>query len=257
MATLLALFTGSGAWAAEVALEERLDALVEAYDAIERHDGRYLYLKDDGPPILIDDGREKSHQEKLKSADVEDMLSQVYPLGRCGMPPARNADPGRIRDEALMRRLFGNSKKEVRASTRAVPWLRGKVRFTRAAGADEALERVAKDLAELPAEVRRPALKSNGTFVWRPIAGTKRLSVHSFAAAIDLDIKYADYWRWAKPRPKPGKVSEYKNRMPLEIVEVFERHGFIWGGKWYHYDTMHFEYRPEMIAIGRLTGEGC
>jgi hypothetical protein len=30
-------------------------------------------------------------------------------------------------------------------------------------------------------------------------------------------------------------------------VEVFERHGFIWGGKWNHYDTMHFEYRPELL----------
>jgi hypothetical protein len=33
--------------------------------------------------------------------------------------------------------------------------------------------------------------------------------------------------------------------MSRERVEIFERHGFIWGGKWYHYDTMHFEYRPE------------
>jgi hypothetical protein len=29
---------------------------------------------------------------------------------------------------------------------------------------------------------------------------------------------------------------------------VFERQGFIWGGKWWHFDTMHFEYRPEIIA---------
>jgi len=21
----------------------------------------------------------------------------------------------------------------------------------------------------------------------------------------------------------------------------------VWGGKWYHYDTMHFEYRPEIL----------
>jgi hypothetical protein len=35
--------------------------------------------------------------------------------------------------------------------------------------------------------------------------------------------------------------------MPLEIIDIFERHGFIWGGKWYHYDTMHFEYRPELL----------
>jgi hypothetical protein len=37
--------------------------------------------------------------------------------------------------------------------------------------------------------------------------------------------------------------------MPQEIVDIFERHGFIWGGKWYHYDTMHFEYRPELTGL--------
>ena len=26
-----------------------------------------------------------------------------------------------------------------------------------------------------------------------------------------------------------------------------EAEGFIWGGRWYHYDTMHFEYRPELL----------
>jgi hypothetical protein len=40
----------------------------------------------------------------------------------------------------------------------------------------------------------------------------------------------------------------YKNRIPLELVAIFEKHGFIWGGKWYHYDTMHFEYRPELLV---------
>jgi hypothetical protein len=39
----------------------------------------------------------------------------------------------------------------------------------------------------------------------------------------------------------------YRNRMPMEIVEIFEKHGFIWGGKWGHFDTMHFEYRPELL----------
>ena len=42
-------------------------------------------------------------------------------------------------------------------------------------------------------------------------------------------------------------VCSYKNRMPLEIVEAFEHEGFIWGGQWAHYDTMHFEYRPELL----------
>ncbi len=43
----------------------------------------------------------------------------------------------------------------------------------------------------------------------------------------------------------------FKNRIPAEIVAIFEKHGFIWGGRWYHYDTMHFEYRPELIGPGR------
>ena len=52
---------------------------------------------------------------------------------------------------------------------------------------------------------------------------------------------------------KGGKLA-WKNRIPLAIVEVFERHGFIWGGKWYHFDSFHFEYRPEMIALAKQGG---
>jgi hypothetical protein len=36
--------------------------------------------------------------------------------------------------------------------------------------------------------------------------------------------------------------------MPQEVVAIFEKRGFIWGGKWYHFDTMHFEYRPELLT---------
>jgi hypothetical protein len=54
---------------------------------------------------------------------------------------------------------------------------------------------------------------------------------------------YADYWRWSKDTNAPI----WKNRIPTEIVRAFEHHGFIWGGYWYHFDTMHFEYRPELL----------
>jgi hypothetical protein len=39
----------------------------------------------------------------------------------------------------------------------------------------------------------------------------------------------------------------WENRIPQFIVDAFEAEGFIWGGRWYHYDTMHFEYRPELF----------
>jgi len=31
--------------------------------------------------------------------------------------------------------------------------------------------------------------------------------------------------------------------------------GFIWGGKWPNYDTMHFEYRPEIFILSGLEVE--
>ena len=39
-------------------------------------------------------------------------------------------------------------------------------------------------------------------------------------------------------------------------VRVFEKHWFIRGGRWHHYDTMHFEYRPELLGVreGRSGG---
>ena len=38
---------------------------------------------------------------------------------------------------------------------------------------------------------------------------------------------------------------------PKELVRVMEDRGFIWGGKWAHFDYLHFEYRPELIVKAR------
>jgi|GEM_PF-645494 len=48
--------------------------------------------------------------------------------------------------------------------------------------------------------------------------------------------------------------TDIKNSLEQDVVfvvdhfKVFEKHGFIWGGRWKHYDTMHFEYRPEFFV---------
>ena len=34
------------------------------------------------------------------------------------------------------------------------------------------------------------------------IAGTGRLSVHAFGAAIDINTQFSDYWQWSKPDPR-------------------------------------------------------
>ena len=120
------------------------------------------------------------------------------------------------------------------------------VKFHRRAAA--ALSRVSTKLKQLVAAT--PSLGTyvngelGGTFAWRPIANTTRMSVHSYGAAIDLVMAKSNYWEWEKtPR---GQLT-WRNQIPQAIVDAFEAEGFAWGGRWYHYDTMHFEYRPELF----------
>ena len=60
--------------------------------------------------------------------------------------------------------------------------------------------------------------------------------------AVDLNPDKGPYWQWSKLRPHP-----LQKTFPSAIVSLFEDNGFIWGGKWEHFDLMHFEYRPELI----------
>ena len=77
--------------------------------------------------------------------------------------------------------------------------------------------------------------------------GAKRLSAHSYGMTIDIGVNFSDYWLWKNPGKGETDKIVYANKFPLLLAEVFERHGFIWGGRWYHYDTMHFEFRPEIL----------
>ncbi|MBQ2598663.1 MAG: M15 family metallopeptidase, partial [Bacteroidales bacterium] len=69
-----------------------------------------------------------------------------------------------------------------------------------------------------------------------------------FGIAIDINTQYSDYWQWAFPGAGEQDRIGYRNRIPPEIVAIFEQHGFISGTRWYHFDTMHFEFRPELLA---------
>ena len=212
--------------------------LVSSYDLITKCKDNKIYLKN-GKVFIYDDGKKKSFYELLNNPDIEDMFKFKYPSYWVDSPP-KNYDPGRIRFEPLFKELYGKSKAEVRSSLVRVKWIDGKyILVTKKNGVAKALQEVVKELRLLPSYYKKYLSPIGGTFNWRKIAGTNRLSVHSFGAAIDINVKYAHYWRWSK--------GGYKNLIPKEIVKVFEKHGFIWGGKWYHYDTMHFEYRPELL----------
>lgn len=235
-----------------VAIAEALDeAYGKDFGGVTKDDESGIVFLFAGVKIPYDDGKEKSHDQKLEDADLEDSFSQIYPLKNPVDQLPENLDPGRIRVEAMFKALYGSTEAEVARSCVKVKFCGHVVRFSARCGAADALEKVGKDLDEV--FTRKPELKIyveslGGTFVWRKIAGTNRLSNHSFANSIDLNVAKSAYWRWQSPATL--KTFSRKN-WPVEIIEAFERHGFIWGGKWWHYDTMHFEFRPDLIIYSK------
>ncbi len=199
----------------------------------------------DGTEMIFDDGvRRKSHDQLLNQPDLEDQFHFEYSLADSMIPPPYRHDPGRIRYEPFFRKMYGDSEEMVRGRLKPIQWLPNSINktlyVTTVNDLDKIFQRLSLELDALGPAYRKYLEKPAGTFVWRKIAGTDRLSTHSFGMTIDINVDYSHYWRW-------DKTYSYRNKIPMEIVEVFEEHGFIWGGRWYHYDTMHFEYRPELL----------
>jgi D-alanyl-D-alanine carboxypeptidase len=230
-------------------------SLLHAYpEFLDRIEGNDLIWKD-GTRMPVDDGKgTKTFDALLDSPDIKDMFAMTYPLGRKGIPPNFDFDPGRVRYLPMFTKMYGDCRTaDFMRNAADVTWLPSKdgkhLRFSRINGAAAALQRVSNELDKLARSFLVFLRPTQGTYNCRAIAGTNRASAHSYGAAIDIASAHSHYWYWTKP-DADGHYA-YRNEIPWEVVEIFERHGFVWGGKWYHYDTMHFEYRPEIVAAGQ------
>lgn len=88
------------------------------------------------------------------------------------------------------------------------------------------------------------------SFSSRPIRGTNRPSNHSWGLAVDIDA--TQYPQGQRRRQPPGWV-----------IDLFEKYGFEYGGRWSNPDPMHFEFRGSrtearhmvaMLAAGHMAG---
>ena len=220
--------------------------LIEAYpDHVVGYKDNMIVFSD-GSQMIYDDGKKRTIDQMHLEQDIEEIFYQDYDKGV--YPPPYGYDPGRYRCAAFFGKIYGNTREEVVKNLVVVDWCPrhgGKpVLFTSVAGADEALQRVSDELDQHP-ELKEWVLNAQ-TFNWRTIQGMTRLSPHGYGIAIDLEAHRSHYWKWTYPRAKEHAQMKYHNTFNMKVVEIFERHGFIWGGRWYHFDTMHFEYRPEM-----------
>jgi hypothetical protein len=214
--------------------------------SVEGVTAREVVLRDGTRFPIAPDPPQAAAGDDPTARNIADMFAQAYPAGSIS-PPAPGADPGRARFAPFFDRIYGDCRDgAVIPHLRAVAWMPGlarqRVMVTTLNGVADHLEAVVHDLATLPPAVQRQLVPSAGTYACRVIAGTQDRSMHAYGVAIDIATARSDYWRWAG-----GEGARWRNRIDPRIVAMFERHGFIWGGRWSHFDTMHFEYRPELV----------
>lgn len=111
------------------------------------------------------------------------------------------------------------------------------IRFHKRAA--EALEKALNMIAvaaKSDAGVLKHVSNLSGSYNYRPVRGSSRLSCHAFGAAIDFDAE-------ALPLGKTGIAAK---EMPAAVVEAFDSVGFFWGGRYTgRKDSMHFQAAHE------------
>lgn len=94
------------------------------------------------------------------------------------------------------------------------------------------LEEILKQLGSLEEVQRARVHLFGGCYNFRAIKGSNRLSTHAWGAGIDLD----------PDRNGLGiKHDPTKGMMRLEVVKIFEKEGWKWGGRFGRPDCMHFQ----------------
>ncbi|WP_238900694.1 M15 family metallopeptidase [Clostridium sp. YIM B02500] len=219
-------------------------------DVEKKSDDEVYIIMKSGKKIIYDDKKEKNHEVKLTNPDLQDMLEQDYPLEKNTEIMDKNFDPGRARHYELLSEVYGNSKGAIEKNLASLKYGYTNYQFNKQNNANASLEAALKELMPLAksrSDIGSILYPASGTFNYRVISGTGRLSPHSYGIAIDLKSDKRDYWKWSSEKAGKERLSDY----PKELVEAFEKNNFVWGGKWGHFDILHFEYRPEIILKAR------
>lgn len=241
----------------------RVRAFLHAYDdqvdSVTFRDDDLVFSLGDRE-IYFQDGRMLA-ESRRGQPDRCDPIFYRYPLEILEEPLPVSDDPVRFCSD-LQEALWGRTEAQIRRSARSTTFI-GRRMFVN--------EVAAEALAEAEQDLRALAETDPGVAAWieeiditysfidRGIAGTRTRSQHSWGLAVDfVPASYEGlqvYWRWTRAWNRNGW-----HRTPLEdrwsppavVVQTFERHGFLWGGKWAHFDNLHFEYRPEILEYNRL-----
>jgi len=240
----------------------RIRAFQGAYgpliDSVYYAEGDVVFMMA-GRPIHFQDGRMLA-EDRLEAVERFDPIFYPYPLEPLVDPRPRTDPPTYSTD--YLEALFGTTETEIRRHCRSISFL----------GHDMFLNTlVLEPLREVEREIRAAAaadaevaewiedLEVTYSFIFRDIADSRTRSLHGFGLAVDLvPSSYGGrqvYWRWSRVLDREGWYRiplTQRWSPPQAVIMAFEHNGFVWGGKWSHFDTIHFEYRPEIILTNRI-----
>lgn len=98
-----------------------------------------------------------------------------------------------------------------------------------------------------------PDTNNTSAYVWRPIVGSRRLSLHALGLAIDINPRKNPYIKGDLVLP-PGAAYDPADPQTLlpgsPVVQAFKRLGWEWGGDWKgeKVDYMHFQKIPAHLV---------
>jgi hypothetical protein len=243
----------------------RIQAFLEAYgsfiDSVSYPEEDVIFMMA-GRPIHFQDGRMLA-EDRLGAAERFDPIFYRYPLGPL-VDPLPLTDPPTYSTDFL-EALFGTTETQIRRHCRSISFL-GHSMFLNTLILEplREVEREIREAAAVDPEVAEwvEELEVTYSFIFREIAASRTRSLHGFGLAVDLVPSSYEgrhvYWRWSRALDRENwyRIPLARRwRPPPAVIEAFEGNGFVWGGKWSHFDTIHFEYRPEILLTNRILQE--
>ena len=250
---------------------EALTCISDYYGGEPRLEDREWVLRFGDVAIPWDDGEDRSFEELLAHPariDIRDMVAQPYEVGPLRPLTEEDGDPGYFVPPALLDAAWGSDPQQRAANLVNVRWF-GKPEIHDRRYSDARLtvtDAVVPDLREVadhldhmldwhtdyvhPAQPPVLAHYVTGEACCRSYVPESEAPMilgevgeHAWGIAVDMNLRYADNWN-------DGMLEHdvvWRNQMPQAIVEVFEDHGFAWGGRAFHYRTGQFVWRPELF----------
>ena len=239
-----------------------ISAIMQIYG---KYINRTIKMADDtifiinGSRIYYKNGKMLARENLSKEKNYASVFYE-YKKGEMAKIPTLNEDILK-QSRDFWDNIFGTEEMQIRKHCQLISFLDHKTFVNNICV--EALRNIEKEImnaARTGKEVQRylDELYIFYSFQQKQVIGSKNQSFHSYGLALDLVPKSYKgkhvYWKWSRVLDRQNWFRiPLKRRWhpPQEVIDAFENNGFVWGGKWYHFDTIHFEYRPEIIMLSK------